>query len=50
MFAAAEPEEMLTDEVEAIWASIDASDDWGAFEAKLDRLAEARGAWSLYPC
>lgn len=41
-FAAAEPEEMLIDEVEAIWAAIDAHDDWTPFRAKLDRLAVAR--------
>lgn len=47
MFAAREPEEMLIDEVEAIWAAIDAGDDWTPFEARLDRLAAARAAWSL---
>ena len=34
-FAGPEPEEMLIDEVEAIWAAIDAGDDWGPFEAKI---------------
>ena len=43
-FAAADPEEMLIDEVEAIWASIDSSDDWAPFHAKLARLAAARAA------
>jgi uncharacterized protein YdiU (UPF0061 family) len=43
-FAAAEPEEMLIDEVEAIWAAIDANDDWTPFRAKLDRLAVARAS------
>ena len=41
MFAAAEPEEMLIDEVEAIWAAIEADDDWGPLEAKIRRLGEA---------
>ena len=41
MFAAAEPEEMLIDEVEAIWAAIEADDDWGPLERKLQRLREA---------
>jgi len=41
MFAAAEPEEMLIDEVEAIWAAIEADDDWGPLEAKIRRLREA---------
>ena len=46
VFAAAEPEEMLIDEVEAIWAAIAADDDWSPFEAKVRRLREtgqARG-------
>lgn len=38
VFAAPEPEEMLIDEVEAIWAAIDAGDDWGPFHDKLARL------------
>ena len=49
-FAAAEPEEMLIDEVEAIWAAIDARDDWGPFEDKLARLERAREAWNLASC
>lgn len=47
MFAAAEPEEMLIDEVEAIWAPIAAADDWSLFEAKLERLDAARQGWAL---
>lgn len=47
MFAAREPEEMLIEEVEAIWSAIDADDDWGPFEAKLARLDSAREAWGL---
>ncbi len=46
-FARAEPEEMLIEEVEAIWAAIDGLDDWSAFAAKLQRLAEARLAYGL---
>lgn len=34
----AEPEEMLIDEVEAIWVAIDQADDWSPFNAKLARL------------
>ena len=37
---------MLIDEVEAIWAAIEAEDDWGPLEAKVRRLretGEARG-------
>ncbi|MBX9575462.1 MAG: YdiU family protein [Caulobacteraceae bacterium] len=37
-FARPEPEEMLIDEVESIWAAIDRDDDWGPFEAKIARL------------
>ncbi|MDQ7813299.1 protein adenylyltransferase SelO family protein [Brevundimonas sp.] len=50
MFAAPEPEEMRIDEVEAVWAAIDAGDDWGPFHAKLARLARARKAWGLTGC
>lgn len=41
VFAAPEPEEMLIDEVEAIWAAIDARDDWGPFEDKVRRIRTA---------
>jgi uncharacterized protein YdiU (UPF0061 family) len=41
MFARPEPEEMLIDEVEAIWAAIDGADDWGPLEAKVERIREA---------
>ena len=37
-FARPEPEEMLIDEVEAVWAAIDHDDDWGPFEAKIGRI------------
>lgn len=47
MFAAREPEEMLIDEVEAIWSAIDADDDWAPFAAKLARLEAARAAWAF---
>ena len=46
-FAATEPEEMLIDEVEALWAAIAERDDWAPFEAKLARLEQARQAWGL---
>ena len=36
------PEEMLIEEVEAIWAAVDSRDDWAPFHAKLARL-EALG-------
>ncbi|WP_433948589.1 protein adenylyltransferase SelO family protein [Brevundimonas diminuta] len=47
MFAAAEPEEMLIDEVEALWSAIDAADDWAPLQAKLARLETAKAAWRL---
>ncbi|MDP2116326.1 MAG: selenoprotein O, partial [Brevundimonas sp.] len=46
-FAGTEPEEMLIDEVEAIWAAIDADDDWSPLNAKLARLETARQVLSL---
>jgi len=47
MFAAAEPVEMLIDEVEALWAPIAEADDWGPLYAKLDAIEAARVAWGL---
>ena len=47
MFARPEPEEMLIDEVEALWSAIAQGDDWAPLHAKLARLASARGAWAL---
>ncbi|HVY35519.1 MAG TPA: YdiU family protein [Caulobacteraceae bacterium] len=46
-FARPEPEELLYDEIEAIWAPIMAQDDWGPFQAKLARIDEARSGWGL---
>jgi uncharacterized protein YdiU (UPF0061 family) len=48
-FARAEPEELLYDEIEAIWAPITEADDWSAFEAKLAAIERARLAWGLTP-
>ncbi|QYF87189.1 protein adenylyltransferase SelO [Brevundimonas sp. PAMC22021] len=49
VFARPEPEEMLIDEVEAIWTAIEASDDWAPFHDKLRRIEEARLAYSVAP-
>lgn len=49
VFQAEAPEELLIDEVEAIWAAIDRDDDWGAFAAKLARLDAARHAYAFAP-
>jgi len=46
-FATAEPEELLYDEIEAIWAAIAEADDWTPFNAKLGRIDAARRAWGL---
>jgi uncharacterized protein YdiU (UPF0061 family) len=46
VFARPEPEEMLIDEVEAIWAAIDAGDDWGPFGEKIARVRAAGAARS----
>ncbi len=46
-FARPEPEELLIDEIEAIWAGIAEHDDWSRFEAKLASIEAARLAWRL---
>ena len=47
VFARPEPEEMLIDEVEALWAPIAEVDDWSALQAKLGRLEAVRVAYAL---
>lgn len=47
MFAAADPQEMLIEEVETIWAAIAEADDWSPFRDKLARLENARQGWSF---
>ncbi|MBD3832724.1 protein adenylyltransferase SelO family protein [Brevundimonas bullata] len=47
MFARPEPEEMLIDEVEALWSAIAQGDDWSPLHAKLARLEAAGKAWVL---
>jgi hypothetical protein len=46
-FAGREPEELLYDEIEAIWSAIAAQDDWGPFDAKLARIDQARAASAI---
>jgi uncharacterized protein YdiU (UPF0061 family) len=46
-FAAPEPEELLYDEIETLWAAIASDDDWGLFDAKLNRIERARRALDL---
>jgi uncharacterized protein YdiU (UPF0061 family) len=47
MFAAPEPEELIYDEIETLWAAIAEHDDWAPFAAKLERIEAARLAWDL---
>ena len=42
-----QPEELLIDEVEALWAPIAEADDWSPLEAKLRRIEAARVAYAL---
>ncbi len=46
-FAGPEPEELLYDQIEALWTPIAEADDWTAFEAKLARIEAARVGWGL---
>jgi uncharacterized protein YdiU (UPF0061 family) len=46
-FQRAEPQELLYDEIEAIWAHIAERDDWAAFEAKISAVREAGEAFGL---
>ena len=48
-FARAAPCTMLIDEVEAVWAPIAENDDWSAFRAKLDAIAEMAEAYGTAP-
>jgi uncharacterized protein YdiU (UPF0061 family) len=46
-FHTPEPEELLYDQIEAIWARIADADDWSAFNAKLAAIETARAAWNF---
>ena len=46
-FAGGEPEELLYDEIEAIWGAIAERDDWTAFDAKLASIETAGAAWDF---
>lgn len=48
-FQRSEPEELLYDEIEALWAEIAERDDWSAFNAKLATIEKARLAWAFGP-
>ena len=44
-FARSEPEELLYDEIEALWRAIAEADDWGPLAGKLAAIEAARTAW-----
>jgi uncharacterized protein YdiU (UPF0061 family) len=48
-FARQTPRTMLIEEVEAIWAPIAESDDWGLFESTLSQIAQMRDAYGISP-
>lgn len=48
-FVGSEPQELLIGEIEAIWSTIAADDDWRPFEAKLVAMDQARAAMDLAP-
>ena len=45
--SSADPEELLYDEIEALWAPIAESDDWSLFDRKLASIGEARDAYAI---
>src|SRR5690606_6351373 len=46
-FRGPEPQELIYEEIEAIWADIAERDDWSAFEAKLAGIEAARAAYAF---
>jgi uncharacterized protein YdiU (UPF0061 family) len=46
-FSRPEPQELLIDEIEAIWSAIADRDDWSVFHAKLAGIEAARLAYAL---
>jgi uncharacterized protein YdiU (UPF0061 family) len=47
LFQRSEPEELLIEEVEALWTPIAEADDWAPLYVKLDRIEAARAAYAL---
>ncbi|MDR7231346.1 uncharacterized protein YdiU (UPF0061 family) [Caulobacter sp. BE264] len=47
VFERDDPEELIIDEVEALWSPIAEADDWGPLYAKLARIDAARQAYDL---
>ncbi len=48
-FERPDPEELLYDEIESIWAAIADRNDWSPFEAKLAAIEGARRGWNYSP-
>jgi uncharacterized protein YdiU (UPF0061 family) len=46
-FQRIEPEELLYDEIESLWAAIADRDDWSPFSAKLAAIETARQGWGF---
>jgi serine/tyrosine/threonine adenylyltransferase len=46
-FARSDPEELLYDQIEALWTAIATHDDWTPFHTKLAAIEQARQAWAL---
>jgi serine/tyrosine/threonine adenylyltransferase len=44
-FQSAQPAHLLIDEIEAIWAAIEARDDWSLFHTKMSEIAAMAGAY-----
>jgi len=47
MFSQSDPETLLIEEIESLWAAIAERDDWAPLDAKLARIEAARNAWGL---
>ncbi|PIB94802.1 protein adenylyltransferase SelO [Caulobacter sp. FWC2] len=47
VFQRPEPEELIIEEVEALWAPVAEGDDWGPLTEKLSRIEAARRAYAL---
>ena len=48
-FRRPDPQELLYDEIQALWAPIAQADDWTLFHAKLAAIETARQAWGFTP-
>jgi uncharacterized protein YdiU (UPF0061 family) len=46
-FAAPEPQELIFEEIETVWAAIAGRDDWSLFNAKLAAIDLARRGWDF---